>query len=625
MKKHKLYSTNLASGILLFAFTLAFFLISLPGKAQQGVIASCYYREKATLQKMWKAKKAGNNDELQRLSNELKAFYEEKQTWAKELLSLTESSIKQLREKQELPITPEDLANKLEEIRQIKGEIRVLQKYLESARLDFLRQNYANRFEIKENQKIIRINKELGKKEIADKCKGIEETQALIDAAISHARKEIEKLRESQTNAKDQEEKDSCSKQIEKISALLASGDYAAHPAGYTINQQKSWNENARKHIADVELRLKTGAYGRGYPIATYEDWIKHSQKVIDERKKQFTEEIWWNMGDTRKELQALKLKLLHLQEETGSTDEKMMVLQATKAELQSFIDHSFLTNLPEEESGILKAIKWCTKAIKKVMDVAENLKEVKAVLDIVKGTSNPAHAFDLIYRKATGKSLYLTIAKKAFPSWITKSGAFQEFLKTGTLDRKKVVEEIVAKNVPKHLRKQYEDTMDTIHALRTDPNAYLKSKAYDRVKSIIEANPELKKSMETFEQARHFIDNPELIGEKLEENLKTYVEDEFKSTELYAQLKAGSDQYNNEMNKVKERSKTIINNLKERLEEIKEDRLRDIQNYQRNITKTAIKNFGKILEERVGLTDEKGEEYVECLLKEYSFSDAAK
>ncbi|MDO9528772.1 MAG: hypothetical protein Q7J27_06380 [Syntrophales bacterium] len=110
------------------------------------------------------------------------------------------------------------------------------------------------------------------------------------------------------------------------------------------------------------------------------------------------------------------------------------------------------------------------------------------------------------------------------------------------------------------------------------------------------------KNTLESFEQAKRFVDNPELIKQRLEESL-----------EIYAREKVGQIEG---VKKIKQQ----MEGFEERIKKIEEEKRKQFENYQLSMARGVITNFKETIEERVGLKDKEKIIFVETLVKEYQF-----
>ncbi len=59
----------------------------------------------------------------------------------------------------------------------------------------------------------------------------------------------------------------------------------------------------------------------------------------------------------------------------------KIAKLTEQKKQLEKLLYHEFIVELPKEESGFIKAVKWCSNAINEVNKAVSKYKKVKKVI----------------------------------------------------------------------------------------------------------------------------------------------------------------------------------------------------------------------------------------------------
>ena len=118
--------------------------------AQEGIISSVYIAERTALQKMQAARKAGNEEEVQRLSAEIKELVNQKKSWANDLLTLTESSIAKIQSENTPDLSEEQRVALLRRIEEKKSQKRLLELQLEENKWDCFIQIQKKREFIKE-------------------------------------------------------------------------------------------------------------------------------------------------------------------------------------------------------------------------------------------------------------------------------------------------------------------------------------------------------------------------------------------------------------------------------------------------------------------------------------------
>lgn len=343
---------------------------------------------------------------------------------------------------------------------------------------------------------------------------------------------------------------------------------------------------------------------------ASVDQQIAQLQDALRRRKEEFTTENYWNMGGIRRQIEALHLQLLTLEDECGLRDEKITALQAREQELKKYLAHDFLTSLPAEESGFIKAIRWCSQAIQEVNAAAGKFKKLKQVVEIVKTASNPAEAADRLLKATTGKGFFEFVGEKLLPEKVFNNPIVQTVLKGGKVDHQELVKKFAEDNLPPEMI----ETIKTFEAMKNDPQAFVRSKMYDEVMTVVEGNPKLKQTYQSFKEAEQFIKNPELIEKKLEESLKMYGQQALKNAGDKAMQTVMATEH-------AEKLKAQLNGYRERLERIQADGEASIDRFTENVAAGITRNLQNSLEETVGLKTTITP-FVQELVEGYSFTD---
>jgi DNA repair exonuclease SbcCD ATPase subunit len=748
-----------------FLFTAIFVLfITGPGirpvLSQEGIIASCYYEEKTTLKKMWKAREAGDTDEVKKLSLQLKGFVDEKKKWAQSLLEMTEQAIEEAEAQNPSGMSPEEIEAVKEQIRGLEADIRINKRLYDDCKLAYFKANQLDNLEVQRRKKLIAdLEKEYKEKikyidnnikyhkdqipvlekEYTEQVKAIdrnikyhedqipilqkeytEQVKAIdrnikyhedqipilqkeyteqiksIDKNIKYHEVQIQELgKEYQENLKNlkndnawqkkqiasnRDDKKGISdwnrkiqennKNMKELSSAYSKGEFPLPGHRTKINDHKraiKKYEEEKKDLAkayakeeyptpghrtkitshrksikkyeDEKKDLAKAFSKKEYPlpghrtkIIDHENSIKkyqeekkmlaevfakkefplpaHRTKIIDHekaiedikkkkqaRRDEFTSEKWMNMKDIRRKIQAAELEIAKLENMIGLKDEKLAKLNEDKRLLNKLLNHEFITELPEEESGFIKAIKWCSNAINEVNKAVSKYKKVKKVIDILR-SNDPIKAADTLLKTTTGKGLVETVASKILPDKVYKNKYVQKFLNGEYHNAKDALKDFAEDQIPADIK----DKIETLKSLRENPEEFLKSKAYDKVMSVIESNPRLKNTLDSFEKAKRYMENPEIIEQELKESMEKYARDKVENNETVIMLK----------NKMKE--------YEERIERIKQENLEKIENYKKNMAAQVVKNLKDTIEDRVGLKDIEKSDFVQDLVKGYKF-----
>jgi molecular chaperone GrpE (heat shock protein) len=107
---------------------------------------------------------------------------------------------------------------------------------------------------------------------------------------------------------------------------------------------------------------------------------------------------------------------------------------------------------------------------------------------------------------------------------------------------------------------------------------------------------------LESFEKAKRYYENPELIEIELKQNIERYAGEKFENNEAVKSLKEKMKQY------------------EERIEKIKQENLRRIENYQKNVAAHVVKHLKDTVENRIGLKDIENTSFAKELVEGYQF-----
>jgi hypothetical protein len=726
---------------------------------QEGIIASCYYEEKNTLKKMWKAREAGDKEKVKELSNHLQNFVAEKKLWAQKLLEVTEKAIDEVEAQNSSGLSQEEIKNIKAQINDLEADIRLNNRIYEDCKLHYFRARQADSLEIdnllkiiediksyaaqktsnlkndiKWNENEIEGIKKYGKESIKNCQNDIEWNENEIEGIKKYGKESIkncqndiewneneiegikkyskESIKNCQNDIewyendienikkyckdrikslqndinwnKDQikqasnkdfvaEKKNkiaSFKKEIEKIQNDLSTGEFSINSSSKSINDHKekikqldekiaritqgvgngefsinssskSINDhkekikqldeeiaritqgvgngefsinNSSKSINDHKEKIKqlneeiariTQGIGNGEfsinnsskSINDHKEKIEAVKKAALKRKDEFTAEKWMNMKDIRRKIQAAELEIARLESMIGLKDEKLVKLNEDKRLLTKLLNHEFITSLPEKESGFIKAIKWCSNAIKEVNKAVSKYKKVKKVIDIIR-SQDPLKAADTILKAATGQGLVDTVASKLLPEKVYKNKYVKKYLNGEFNTAKDALKDFADDQIPDDIK----DKLETIKSLRENPEEFLKSKAYDKAMSVIEANPRLKNTLESFEKAKNFIENPETIELELKQNMEKYASEKFENNEAVQSLKNKMQEY------------------EDRMEKIKHEKLRRAENYKKNVAAQVVKHLKNTVENRIGLKEIENSNFAENLVESYQF-----
>lgn len=593
--------------------------------AQEGIISSVYIAERTALQKMQAARKAGNDEEVQRLSAELKELVNQKKSWANDLLSLTESSIAKIQTDNAPDLSEEQRASLNRRIEEKKSQKRLLELQLEENKWDYFFQVQKKREFIKEWQSHLKSIHEYAAGEIkrveesiANWQKDLERLSAEHAQELANAEQTLQKHVEEAATIKGKQSSGKASaddvkraqetvaywqKTIADMRKSIADGTYSSRAFNWTntrsfSEQIKYGNEtiaNMQKSIADGNFRHRYG-FRYGLPtIAECQKVIADANTEIATMREKYTAEDWGNRKELRTQMQNLNVEILKLHEEAGLKDEKIAALEARRKELEQFIYHDFLTELPKEDSGFIKAIKWLSNAIEKVNEVTEKFERVKKLVDIVKNNSNPYNAVNYLFEETTGKSLNTRLADKLLPEKVRENPLVKRLINGENINRQDILKEVVVENLPPDVKRRVEQAVDLINTARSSNIRDLVAQhGFEQAMRVIDSQPELKKAFTAFEQAHNLIQNPAQIEERLKESIRERVELELRvaGKEIVASL-------------VSEETKKRVDAYQEKLEKLEEDITNGYRFAAEEVTQAAFETIQKGIEERIGLRSE--------------------
>ncbi len=519
-----------------------------PLLAQEGIISSVYIAERTALQKMHAARKAGNEAEVQRISSETAGLVEQKKAWARDLLTLTENELARQQASNTPALTPtqrEELAGR---IALVEADIRLLDLELEENTWAFQaammkRREYIKTFE-KSIESILQYARETMEaaekraREAVDQAASLEaehekEYQVLLENIVQQEKAHQETIRQVNDGRQPRENIERSAAGVTYAREYAAKVRKAIDEGSHTSRAHNGTSKNmyrdlatvAREEIALIQKALAdesfqhrySGQYGRP-TIRECRQCIATATLEMQKQRDSYAAEEWENRKDLRKRRQELHVELLRLQAEAGLKDEKIAALIERRNELERFLCHDFVTELPKEESGFLKAIRWIDETIDKVSKVAEKFERLKKVVTLVQ-SSNPAKALDLFLEDVTGKGLSERLAEKLLPKKVLENPLVQRLIRGERLSRDELVKEAVIESLPPDARRRVEEAIDVLNTVRSDNiRELVRQKGYEHAMRIIDAQPELRKAWETFDQAQKIVQNPALIEKRLEQ-----------------------------------------------------------------------------------------------------------
>lgn len=621
MLKSKTFAKKLINAIV----ALVLLVSVTTAQAQEGIISSVYIAERNALQKMQTARKAGNEDEVTRLSAEIKEIVEQKKSWARDLLTLTESSIAKIQSESTPDLTEEQRLALLNRIDRLKSEKRLLEVQLDENKWDYFYQNqkklaYIKYFEsqlqgifdyaageIERNEKQI-ANAEEGLKALMqaheEESKGWEANIQEQLRLLEEARKNVAEGKAGSDSIKSAEDNvASWRKLVADQRQKVADGTYTSRAGNWVnTNSFREQIKNCQAEIARINAALAdesmkhryAGTYGMP-SIGECKKIIQDTNAEISKMRDTYTSEDWGNRKALRQQQQNLHIEILKLQEEAGLKEEKVAALVARRNELEQFLMHDFLTELPKEDSGFIKAIKWINKAIDRVSEVVEKFEKLKKIVDLVKNSSNPYSAVNFLFEEATGKGLTERLASKLLPDKVLENPLVQRLIKGEAVNRQDILKEVVVENLPPDVKRKVEQAVDLINTARSGNIRDLVAQhGFEQAMRVIDSQPELKKAFETFQQAHKIMQNPELIEARLEDSIRERVTLELKA--------AGRDVVDS---LVSEETKKRLEVYQERIKKIEDDIAKNYRLVTDTVTESALITVKDEVEEIIGLKDD--------------------
>ncbi|EKD81254.1 MAG: hypothetical protein ACD_39C01888G0001 [uncultured bacterium] len=621
MLKSKTFAKDLINGIVALALLLSVSAV----QAQEGIISSVYIAERTALQKMQAARKAGNEDEVKRLSAEIKETVDQKKSWARDLLAITESSIEKIQSESAPDLTEEQRAALLDKIDRLNSEKRLLEVQLDENKWDYFYQNHKKLAYIKyfEGQlqgifdyaagEIERIEKQIANSEegLKQLIKGHEEDALKWEEALQENVRVLEDTRKKAAEGKAgadsvKNAEDAVSywhKHIADMRQKIADGTYNSHAGNWATtgsfrelikhNQAEIARINAA--LADESMKHRyAGTYGTP-SISDCKKIIQDTNAEIAKMRDTYTSEDWGNRKALRQQQQNLHIEILKLQEEVGLKEEKVAALIARRNELEQFLMHDFLTELPKEDSGFIKAIKWINKALDRVSEVVEKFEKFKKIVDLVKNSTNPYNAVNFLFEEATGKGLTERLASKLLPDKVLENPLVQRLIKGEAVNRQDILKEVVVENLPPDVKRKVEQAVDLINTARSGNIRDLVAQhGFEQAMRVIDSQPELKKAFATFQQAHNIMQNPQLIEARLQDSIRERVTLEFKAAgrEIVDSL-------------VSEETKKRVEAYQERIKKIEDDIAKNYRLVTDTVTESALITVKDEVEEIIGLKDD--------------------
>lgn len=542
--------------------TVMLFLSAAMAMAQEGIISSVYMAERTALQKMQAARKAGNEDEVKRLSAEITEMVNQKKSWARGLLTLTESSIKKAQNDNAPELSTEQRAALISKLESLHAKMRILDLELDENKWayftekhkihDYLKSwedqlqaiyDYAAKEIARNEEEIAKAEQDLKKlieaheKEFETKNKNAEEQVKLL----AEARKKLAEGKASADNVKSAEQGvEYFRKDMADTRQKMDEGTYKSRFDNWTsANSYRTIVKSRQDKITGINAALADESMmhrhaGRlGHPtIKACKQIIEKNRAEIEKQRALYTAEEWGKRKELRQSRQNLNIEILKLQEKVGLKDEKIDALIARRNELEKFIYHDFLTEIPKEDSGFIKAIKWISNTLDKVNEVAEKFKRLKTLVDLVKGSSNPINAINFVLKEATGIDLTQRLAEKLLPDEVLENPLVQRLIKGEHVNRQDILKEAIVKDLSTELKNKVEQTIDLINTARSgNIRDLIAQHGFERAMRVIDSQPELKKAWETFNQANKIMKNPELLEDRLESSIRERVILELKAS----------------------------------------------------------------------------------------------
>jgi hypothetical protein len=600
-------------------------LASLVAQAQEGIISSVYIAERAALQKMQAARKAGNEDEVTRLSAGIKVTVDQKKSLARDLLTLTESSIEKIQNENAPDLNAEQRSSLLDKLDRLNSEKRIIELRMKENKWSFFYQKRAKLAYMKEFEDIITGVKEYAANEIKKCEERIEEAQKqlapLLEAhaqelqnaentlqqhiqSIAETQKKIAEGKATADNVKSIEQAVAGWRQaIASMTQRMEEGTYTSRAGNWASSgNYRALIENNQKEIAqinaalaDESMRQRYGGKHNNPTIKTCREVIARTQAEIDAMTEQYTSEEWEKRKDLRQSLQNKHIEILKLQAEVGLKDEKLDALLARRNELEQFLMHDFLTELPKEDSGFIKAIKWINNALDRVSEVVEKFEKFKKIVDLVKNSSNPYNAVNFLFEEATGKGLTERIASKLLPDKVLENPLVQRLIKGEAVNRQDILKEVVVENLPRDVKRKVEQAVDLINTARSGNIRDLVAQhGFEQAMRVIDSQPELKRAFETFQQAHNIMQNPELIEERLQDSIRERVTLEFTA--------AGREVIDS---LVSEETKKRVEAYQDKIKKIEDSIAKNYRLVSETVTESALITVKDEVEKRIGLNDD--------------------
>ncbi len=529
--------------------------------AQEGLISSVYIAEREALQDMQAARKAGNEEEVKRLSTEIKKNVEQAKSRARDMMTLTESSIEKIQKENAPNMSAEQRLVLLDKLDRLNSEKRILEYELEENKWGFSYKKQAKFKEIEKYKQIIVKIQEYAANEVKKREERIvkaqkdltelsriheEELQGEKDRLqeltrmAAETRKKVAEGKEPAENIERAEKGvESYNNSIAKMAARMAEGTYTSRAFNWVgtghfrgiIACEQAEIAKINNALADESLCVQYCGSNMTPSIKTCREVIASTQAEIDEMTKKYASEEWEGRKDLRRRMQDKHIKILKLQEEVGLKDEKLEALTARRNELEKFLMHDFLTELPEEDSGFVKAIKWISNSLDRVNEVVEKFEKFKKVVNLVQNSSNPYQAVNYLFEEATGKSLNERIASKLLPKKVLENNLVQRLIKGESVSRNELLKEAVMEELPPETRRKVEQAVDLINTARSgNMRDLIAQHGFEQAMRVIDSQPELKQAWDTFNQAHDIMHKPELIKERLEDSIRERVTLELKT-----------------------------------------------------------------------------------------------
>lgn len=421
---------------------------------------------------------------------------------------------------------------------------------------------------------------------------------------LAETRKRLADDKASADNVKSAEQGvESTRQDISDTRQKIDAGTYTSRSGNWTSTNYyreliKTYQDNIasiNSALADESLRYShSGRYGHP-TIKECKQAIEKIRAEIEEQRLLYTAEEWDNRKDLRQQHQDLHIEILKLQEEVGLKDEKIDALVARRKELEKFIFHDFLTEIPKEDSGFIKAINWISSTLNKVNEVAEKFDRLKKMVDLVKNSSNPFNAINFVLKEATGSGLTQRLAEKLLPEKVLESPLIQRLIQGEHVNRQDILKEAIVEQLPPELRLKVEQTVDLINNARSNNiRDLIAQQGFEQAMLVIDSQPELKKAWATFDQANKIMQNPRLLEDRLESSIRERVVLELKL--------AGRDAVDS---LVSDETQKRIAIYEEKLKKIEDDIANRYNQFAESITTSALTTMQKGYENRAAMTSD--------------------